>query len=135
MSAASQSFRRLFRPALWSLAGTVVPMLAALVAVPWLMRYLGQERLGVLSLVWVVVGYFSFLDMGLGRAVTVAVATLRAGGAAAHPDEVHVLGSASVLLLGLGGVAAMVLGGSMVLWGVPFQLSTEALKDEVTAAL
>lgn len=44
-------------------------MLAALAAVPFLMHYLGQERLGVLSLVWVIVGYFSFLDMGLGRAV------------------------------------------------------------------
>ena len=54
-------------------------MVAALAAVPFLMRNLGQERLGVLSLIWVVVGYFSFLDMGLGRAVTVAVASFRSG--------------------------------------------------------
>ena len=72
--------RKFFNSALWSLMGTVVPMFAALAAVPWLMHYMGQERLGVLSLVWVVVGYFSFLDMGLGRAVTVAVAAARSGG-------------------------------------------------------
>ncbi len=120
---------------MWSLAGTIVPMLAALVAVPWLMRYLGQERLGVLSLVWVVVGYFSFLDMGLGRAVTVTVATLRSCGGPVHPHEVHLLGSASALLLSLGGVAVGVLGCSMVLWGVPFQLSTLALQNEVIVAL
>jgi O-antigen/teichoic acid export membrane protein len=115
--------------------GTVVPMLAALVAVPWLMRYLGQERLGVLSLVWVVVGYFSFLDMGLGRAVTVAVASFRVEGKHTLSDEICVVGSASVLLFCLGGIAAMVLGCAIVGWGVPFRLTSEALKGEVTVAL
>jgi hypothetical protein len=42
-------------------------MAAALAAVPFLMHYLGQERLGVLSLVLVIIGYFGF--MGMGRAV------------------------------------------------------------------
>jgi len=110
-------------------------MLAALLAVPWLMRYLGQERLGVLSLVWVVVGYFSFLDMGLGRAVTVAVAALRAEGDGARPDEIHVLGSASVLLLGLGVAAAAMLGLGLITWGVPFQMSSSELRLEVAEAL
>ena len=49
-------------------------MLAAMAAAPFLLHTLGTERLGVLSLIWVVVGYVSFLDLGLGRAVTVAVA-------------------------------------------------------------
>ncbi len=115
--------------------GTVVPMIAALIAVPWLMHYLGQERLGVLSLVWVVVGYFSFLDMGLGRAVTVAVASLRSTQGHASADEMHVLGSASVLLLILGGAAALVLGMAIGIWGVPFQLSSNVLRAEVTLAL
>jgi len=115
--------------------GTVVPMFAALLAVPWLMRYLGQERLGVLSLIWVVVGYFSFLDMGLGRAVTVAVASLRVGGQQARSDEMHVLGSASALLLGVGSIAAVLLGLSIAAWGIPFQLSSANLRGEVTYAL
>lgn len=135
MSVVARSPRSLIRSAVWSLLGTVVPMLAALLAVPWLMRYLGQERLGVLSLVWVVVGYFSFLDMGLGRAVTVAVAALRAEGGDARTDEMRVLGSASALLFGLGTVAAMLLGWGLMLWGVPFQLSTAELHVEVTQAL
>ena len=115
--------------------GTVVPMVAALVAVPWLMRHLGQERLGVLSLVWVVVGYFSFLDMGLGRAVTVAVAASRAGGLQAHSNEVHVVGTASVLLSVVGGMAALLLGLAISAWGVPFELSSVQLEDEVATAL
>ena len=110
-------------------------MFAALAAVPWLMRYLGQERLGVLSLVWVVVGYFSFLDMGLGRAVTVAVASLRTNGQPGSADEIHVLGSASVLLFSLGGLAAVLIGISLAWWGVPFHLSSAELHHEATQAL
>ena len=135
MSVIANPSRRLFNSALWSLSGTVVPMLAALVAVPWLMHHLGQERLGVLSLVWVVVGYFSFLDMGLGRAVTVAVASLRAGEAREASDEMHVLGSASALLLGMGSITALLLGFAIAWVGVPFELSSVALRDEVTDAL
>ncbi len=110
-------------------------MIAALAAIPWLMRYLGQERLGVLSLVWVVVGYFSFLDMGLGRAVTVAVATFRANDQDVRPEEMHVLGTASILLFGLGSAAALLLGFAIAGWGVPFRLSSIALYDEVVTAL
>ena len=111
-------------------------MLAALAAVPWLMQTLGQERVGILSLVWVVVGYFSFLDMGLGRAVTVAVAALRANTVAGtHVDETHVLGTASVLLSGIGVVAAVVLGLAVSVWGVPFDLSSPSLREEVKLAL
>lgn len=120
---------------LWSLMGTVVPMFAALAAVPWLMHYLGQERLGVLSLVWVVVGYFSFLDMGLGRAVTVAVAACRSGGHRASSDELHVLGSASILLMAVGAGMTALLGVAIGIWGVPFKLSSTALSEEVRMAL
>ena len=63
---AKSAFSALYTSAAWSLLGNVLPMVAALAAVPFLLHYLGQERLGVLSLVWVVIGYFSFLDMGLG---------------------------------------------------------------------
>ena len=110
-------------------------MLAALAAVPFLLHHLGQERLGVLSLVWVVVGYFSFLDMGLGRAVTVAVASCRAGGAAGRADELHVVGTASTLLLGVGGAMALLLALGIAVWGVPVRLSSPAFGAEVTLAL
>lgn len=115
--------------------GTLLPMFAALAAVPWLMYSMGQERFGVLSLVWVVVGYFSFLDMGLGRAVTVAVAAARSGGQRVGADEIHVLGSASVLLMAVGLVMPVVLGICLALWGIPFKLSSVALVDEVHLAL
>ncbi|TXT37931.1 MAG: rfbE [Comamonadaceae bacterium] len=109
-------------------------MFAALAAVPWLMHFMGQERLGILSLVWVVVGYFSFLDMGLGRAVTVAVAAARSDGQPTS-DEIHVLGSASVLLTAVGILMTVVLGVGVETWGTPFKLSSIALAEEVRLAL
>ena len=57
----------------WSLLGQIAPVLAAFIALPILVRLLGTERIGLLSLITIVVGYFSILDLGLSRAVTNAV--------------------------------------------------------------
>ncbi|MBM3341599.1 MAG: hypothetical protein FJY56_05750 [Betaproteobacteria bacterium] len=54
----------------WSAFGTIVPLLAAVVAIPPLIKAMGDARFGVLSLAWVLVGYFGFFDLGLGRALT-----------------------------------------------------------------
>jgi O-antigen/teichoic acid export membrane protein len=58
------------RNTLWNLLGQVAPALAALFTVPILIHGLGTERFGVLTLIWLVVGYFSIFDLGLGRALT-----------------------------------------------------------------
>ena len=62
----------------WSFAGQVLPMLAGLVFVPLLIHALGTARFGFLSLVWVLIGYFSLFDLGLARALTHRVANLLA---------------------------------------------------------
>ena len=35
---------------------------------------MGEERFGILSLAWVVIGYFSFFDFGIGKALTKIIA-------------------------------------------------------------
>lgn len=110
-------------------------MLVALIAVPFLIEHLGQERLGVLSLIWVVVGYFSFLDMGLGRAVTVSIARCRSSGEPVGEEELHILGTASVLLAGVGCAVSLLLGLGLVGWGVPLRFSSPELLGEVKLAL
>lgn len=50
--------------------GWLLPVVLALGAIPVLVRALGTERFGVLSLAWTMVGYFSLFDLGLGRALT-----------------------------------------------------------------
>lgn len=64
----------------WSFAGQVLPMVAGLVFVPLLITSLGTARFGFLSLVWVLIGYFSLFDLGLARALTQRVANLLALG-------------------------------------------------------
>jgi len=107
----------------------------ALAAVPFLLHSIGQERLGVLSLIWVVVGYFSFLDMGLGRAVTVAVASSRTAGGSGRTHELRVLATVSSLLVGVGSAIAVLLGLGISIWGEPFHLSSPQLSQEVAQAL
>ena len=132
---AKPAFSALYASATWSLLGNVLPMVAALAAVPFLLHYLGQERLGVLSLVWVVIGYFSFLDMGLGRAVTVAVASFRTDGVSRRDDELHVVGTASMVLLSVGSLVSLVLAFGIVGVGVPVRLSSTIFLAEVKEAL
>jgi O-antigen/teichoic acid export membrane protein len=103
------SSRLLARNSLLSLAGQVVPMLAALVAIPLLIRDLGAPRFGVLTLAWAAIGYFSLFDLGLSRALTQAVA-LRLGLDEGDRDLTAVAWTSLWLMLALGVVGAVVLG-------------------------
>ncbi|MDI6703403.1 MAG: flippase [bacterium] len=66
--------RLLARNAVLNLSGQVLPMIVAIVSMPFVVRGLGVERFGILSLAWAVLGYFSIFDMGLSRTTTKFVA-------------------------------------------------------------
>jgi O-antigen/teichoic acid export membrane protein len=59
---------------LYSLIGQGIPLIVALFSLPLLIKGLGTDRFGILTLVWMVIGYFSLFDLGLGRALTQIVA-------------------------------------------------------------
>lgn len=59
---------RIARNTLFNFAGQVLPGLAGLVCVPYLIHHLGVARFGVLSLAWVLLTYLSLFDLGFGRA-------------------------------------------------------------------
>lgn len=63
----------LARNTLLNFVGQALP-LVAVVTIPFIVRGLGIERFGLLSLAWVVLGYFTIFDLGLGRATTKYVA-------------------------------------------------------------
>src|SRR2546427_10802423 len=95
---------RLAPSSLWNLVGQVIPLAAAVVAIPVLLRGLGTDRFGILTLAWVVIGYFSLFDMGLGRALTKVVAEESAAGRV--PGLPRLIWTA-MLLMTLLGIAAM----------------------------
>ena len=68
------SNRRLSRNVLWNLVGTGSPLLVGIVAIPILLEGLGTEKFGLLTIAWMIVGYFSLFDLGLGRALTQIIA-------------------------------------------------------------
>jgi O-antigen/teichoic acid export membrane protein len=65
---------RLARGIVLNVIGLSAPLAVAYFAIPVLATSLGTERFGVLTLAWAVLGYASFFDFGLGRALTQAVA-------------------------------------------------------------
>ena len=60
----------------WSmnLAGQILPIIVALSTIPYLVRGLGTERFGILSICWIFLGSSGIFDLGLGRATTKFVA-------------------------------------------------------------
>lgn len=57
----------------WNLLGQILPLISALICIPLLINLIGNERFGFLAIAWMVIGYFSLFDFGLGRAITYAV--------------------------------------------------------------
>lgn len=111
--------RLLARNVAANLIGWALPAVAALAAIPALVRALGPTRFGVLALAWSLVGYFSLFDLGLGRALTQLLAE-RAG----TPEERDSprLAWASLVALSVVGLV----GGAIML-GAARQLATHWL--------
>ncbi len=97
----------------WNLSSLVLPALAALVAFPYLTHRLGLERMGLLTLGWVVIGYFSLFDFGIARSLTKLVAERRAlqGDAAVRP-----LASSGLVVAGLFGLVGAGVIAALAPW-------------------
>lgn len=58
----------------FNLLGYGIPLVSAIFLIPLLLKSLGIERFGLLNLIWIITGYSSFFDFGLGRSLTKIVA-------------------------------------------------------------
>ncbi|MFI4919650.1 MAG: flippase [Legionellales bacterium] len=65
----------LSRNTVWNLVGTGAPFLVGVVTIPYIIKHIGIESFGILTLIWALIGYFSLFDFGLGRALTQQVAS------------------------------------------------------------
>jgi O-antigen/teichoic acid export membrane protein len=147
--------RGIARNAALNFAGQAIPLLIGAATIPFTIRWLGGDRFGVLSLVWVVTGYFTVFDLGLGRATTKFVAQ----SIAEDPDRVPILVGTSLAaqaVLGILGGVAIAFGAGPLLEqalslppdlageahrsfallavGVPFVLVSASLRGTLEAA-
>jgi O-antigen/teichoic acid export membrane protein len=95
--------RTLARNTALNLIGRTVPLLVAVVAMPYVIRHLGPDRYGLLSLAWMVVGYFALFDLGIGPATTKFVAELLGKGEIEKLPELVWTALASQMAFGLAG--------------------------------
>jgi O-antigen/teichoic acid export membrane protein len=108
-----------------------VRVAVALVTIPIYLRHIGEARYGVISIVWVLLGLFGFLDLGLSRAVTNALAKLSD---APQAHRARVLLTTFGLNLGIGVIGGVVLygfGGFLLRYfiSVPDALSSEVSRS------
>ncbi len=99
--------RRLTVSMAWSLLGNALPLGAAILSIPLLMHGMGPDRFGLLTFVWMIVGYSSLLDLGIGRALTQGIAERMGRNALSEIPSISQAGLTLLLLVGIGGGAAL----------------------------
>jgi len=105
---ASAKSASLTRNLSYNISGQLLPLVVAAVSIPILIRHIGTDRFGLLTIAWMVVGYFNLFDLGLGRALTKLVADRIGTG---RTDEVIPLVSGGLaLMIGLGIIGAITVG-------------------------
>lgn len=115
-----------------NLMGQLVPMLIGLFSIPLLIKHIGMDRFGLLSLVWVVIGYFTFFDLGLGRAIIKLVAE-KIGDR--REEEIPRIFWNALLIM----TSMSVIGSAVVFWLTPILVVSvfkipDALHDEAIKA-
>jgi len=116
----------------WNFLGLTLPLAAGLLAIPVLIRFLGLDRFGLLTIAWTLTGYFNVFDFGLGRALTKIVAELIGAGRYAEAPRYIWL---SLVMMGLLGVVATISLALFSPWIVESLLNVPLeLQIEVTLA-
>jgi O-antigen/teichoic acid export membrane protein len=123
------SSRLLARNTLWNMGGSVVPLFVAAICIPLLIKGLGTDRFGVLTLVWALIGYATLFDLGLGRALTQLVAAKLGTG---EDHEIPTLVWTSLLLMLLMGLVGAVGVVLFAPWLVTHALHVPAAMEHET---
>ena len=120
------------RHTIYNVTGSAVPIAVALLTTPIYLHIVGLERYGVLSICWVLLGYFNLFDFGLGRATSQRLATL----AAADPAERSQVFWTSLSLSALFSIVALLIFIPASSWGLGLLgFDSKTVAAEVPGAL
>jgi O-antigen/teichoic acid export membrane protein len=115
----------------YNIVGAVVPIVVSLVTVPLYLKIVGLERYGVLTIAWVIIGYFNFFDLGLGRATAQHIASAGANDPAARNRAFWTATSLSTVLA----ACAVVIATPVAAFALASLKIGSPLRGEVSAAL
>lgn len=87
----------------FNVAGPIVSLVVALITTPIYVSHIGLARYGLLAIIWRLLGYFGFLDLGLSRASANALAKLRDSSSRGERAKVLVTAFWINLCLGIAG--------------------------------
>ena len=107
----------------WNVMGQLLPLVVGVLTMPLLIALVGLERFGFITLVWVLVGYASIFDFGIGRALIRTVAAHLAAGA---PLRAAASAHAGLFFLTLFGIALAALMAPASVWLVTSMLKLPA---------
>jgi O-antigen/teichoic acid export membrane protein len=96
----------------YNVIGALLPLVVSLGTVPLYIHQIGLARYGVVTITWVLLGYFGFLDFGLSRASANALAKLSTP---AERSPVLVTGFVCNLALGVFGGFVLYFVGNLIL--------------------
>lgn len=110
----------------------IVTALTMLVTIPLFLRYFGAERYGILATIWVLFGYFSILDFGMGPAIVSFLS---------RPDRSDGHGASGVfwtafsMNLAVGLVLGVIVIVGVRIAGAAGLFATGSIRDELFVAL
>lgn len=95
----------LTRNAVFSLVSKLLPLIISILAIPFIIRTIGEEKFGLLTIAWVFVGYFNLFDLGISRALTkMSSERLGVEGEEEVPSLIRTASSLTFLLGIVGGI-------------------------------
>jgi O-antigen/teichoic acid export membrane protein len=121
----------------FNLSGAALPLLISIIVIPIYLGRIGPSRYGIISLVWLLFGYFGIFDFGLSRATTNLLARPANQGA---ERQAEIFWTATIVntLIGALGALAFALVGKLIIgsfFKVPGELQSELQSSLVWVAI
>jgi len=114
-----------------NVAGAIIPLAVAILTVPLYLRLIGEERYGVLAVIWVLLGCFGVFDLGMGKAAARRMAQIDSD---SERSDLFLTVLVLTLFLGVVGGVVLLLSSEWVLAHL-FTLRDESRREALGSIL